>query len=245
MHQGPDIRHVRCVDKIISTHSFCQRKSAFRDVDRNHPRSERPAESDRRQPHTTASVHAQHLTGHEASSFDDTSIGRRYPTPDERGNLVRNLVGNHHSIDVGKRNGGEAGECPPPGEAGLLLMSAYLVLSQETRFASTATTYERRHDAIAHRHAVHPASNGDNTTDKLVTADMRAHDVGVRPMPPVQVAPAETDRQNLDNDLARPHVGVGNDLHPDRPAEAFVDRCPHADNDQRWREERREDSGGP
>lgn len=58
-------------------------------------------------------MHAQHLAGGEAAAFDNPAIGRRYPAPDQRSNVVGDPVGDHHGIRIGERNCGEAGYMHP------------------------------------------------------------------------------------------------------------------------------------
>ena len=117
VHEGPNLRHARCVDEIISTHSFRQHERFIVHVDGNDTSAQRSAEGDCRQTDATAPVHAQHLAALEASSFDDAAIGRRDATPDQRGNVIGNLVRNHHGIDVGERDRGEAGKGLTSGSA--------------------------------------------------------------------------------------------------------------------------------
>jgi hypothetical protein len=119
-------------------------------------------------------------------------------------------------------------ERAPSGETGLLLSTAHLVLAEPTGLAFAASAHERCDHPVAFAPPGDTGADGDHTSDELVSSDVGTDDVGVRAVPPVIVAATQTDRQDLDDDLAWGRVRVRNVDERDRPLELFVDGGLHS-----------------
>ena len=204
----------------------CQRLGG--NVDGDHLRPERLTDRDHCQPDTTASDDTEHLTRCETAALDHAAVGGRHPTPDECGGLVTDGLGHDHRVVVGEGHGRELGEGAPASETRLLLVTAHLMLPEPAGLALAATADERGDDAITVVDAGDAAADSDDTTDELVTTDVRADDVGVGAVPAVVVAAAQADGQDLHHRLAllRRRIRHLGDRY--RPAELFVNGCSHA-----------------